>query len=265
MKKLFLILFSVIIVLNFAACSSDSDVADNQENTQMENNIESTDTSDILDTNGSDDNLQNPAAEGSSDDASLSAEDKNTGSVSDTANSETAKPQTSKPNASKPNASTPNTSKPNTSNPETAKPEVSKPDNNTGSNGGSTTPTTPSLSDMMTNMLANVSELPMVGNTTIDSSNFQAFLFIDEIEGAEALASEAMIGSVAHSVVLLRVPDGTDAAAVAADIKDNANPRKWICVEAEKVEVVRHDNVILLCMSFESTCDEIVAGFNSLF
>ncbi len=133
-----------------------------------------------------------------------------------------------------------------------------------GDAGGIDTSTVP-LSDVMEDILADVDDLPMVGDVEVDDSNFEYYLFIQPIEGAEALASEAMIGSVAHSVVLLRVPDGTDAADVAADIEANANPRKWICVEAEKVEVVQHGSLILLCMSFDGVCNQITANFNALF
>jgi len=94
---------------------------------------------------------------------------------------------------------------------------------------------------------------------------FPAFTFIDYIEGAEAVISEGMISAIAHSVVLVRVPEGTDAADVAAQIEANADPRKWICVEAEKTVVSQHGSLVLLVMSSEATATAIAANFDALY
>ncbi|WP_051650708.1 hypothetical protein [Lachnoclostridium phytofermentans] len=119
-----------------------------------------------------------------------------------------------------------------------------------------------SLEDMMSTILDGVN-LPMVMNTTIDENNFSYYLNLDAIPGAEGLASDAAMMSVAHSVVLLRVPSGSDVKSIANEVKANANPRKWICVEAEKVSVTYKDDVILLVMSTEEVADAIVANFEN--
>ena len=41
------------------------------------------------------------------------------------------------------------------------------------------------------------------------------------------------MGSQAYSVVLVKLDGTVDATTVANDIKENVNPRKWICVEAD--------------------------------
>ena len=51
----------------------------------------------------------------------------------------------------------------------------------------------------------------------------------------EAAAWEPMIGSQAFSVVLLKVDSSVDKAQMEQNIKDNVNPRKWICVEADQM------------------------------
>ena len=117
------------------------------------------------------------------------------------------------------------------------------------------------LEDIMENILAGV-ELPAVGNIDIDETNFSAYLFTDAPAEYEAIASEAMISAIAHSVVLVRVPD--NAAALEEAIRSNLNPAKWICVEAEKTDVVRHGNTILLVMSSTDTVDAIVSNFDKL-
>lgn len=121
-----------------------------------------------------------------------------------------------------------------------------------------------SLSEIMDTILSGIDELPMVGTTEIEETNFSYFLFIDAIKGAKALASDAMIRITPHSVVLLSVPEGTDVASVAKDIEANANPAKWVCAIAEKVAVTYKNNLILLVMSSEELTDAIIANFEAL-
>lgn len=119
-----------------------------------------------------------------------------------------------------------------------------------------------SLEDMMSAILKGV-DLPMVMNTTIDANNFSYYLNMDAIPGSEGLASDGAIITTAHSVVLLRVPSSSDVKSIAKDVETNANPRKWICVEADKVSVTYKDDVILLVMSTEEIANAIVANFNN--
>ena len=148
--------------------------------------------------------------------------------------------------------------------PDSETPDGETPDGENPVETGKVDPATAGLDEIMTAILDGV-ELPAVDQFVPDDELFSSYLFIDPVEGADVLVSEAMINAVAHSVALLRVPEGTDAASIADQIRENANPRKWVCVEAEKTEVVQQGNLILLCMSFEDTCDAIVANFNALF
>ncbi len=122
-----------------------------------------------------------------------------------------------------------------------------------------------SLESIMEKFLADANIDIMTMNTEVSADNFSWYLGIDAIDGAEGLASEAMIGSIAHSICILRVADGTDAKAVAKNIKEKSNPRKWICVEAEKKVVKQSGNIILLIMSFEDIADTVEANFDSLY
>ncbi len=121
------------------------------------------------------------------------------------------------------------------------------------------------LEEIFAEILKDVGDMPEVENIKIDDEIFQAFLFIEPIEGAEALASEGLMSSIAHSAVLLRLPEGEDVEKVRAEIEKNADPVKWICVGAEKVKVVAHGNTILLVMSFEDLTDKIADNFDSLW
>ena len=107
-------------------------------------------------------------------------------------------------------------------------------------------------------------ELPMVGSMPLDAEMFPYYAFIDKPAGVEAVVSEAMMGSIAHSVVIFKCADGVDVSAIASQVEANANPRKWICVEAEKTVVVVKGSYILLVMSNTVAADAILANFNSL-
>ena len=120
------------------------------------------------------------------------------------------------------------------------------------------------LSDIMNDILDGVADLPQYEVVDLTEENFEFFTFIPYEEGYEAVEADALIGSIAHSVVLVRVPDGTDAAQVAADMEANANPAKWICVNAEATHVRQHGNTILLVMSSVDIANAILKNFDSL-
>ena len=46
---------------------------------------------------------------------------------------------------------------------------------------------------------------------------------------------------------------------------DNADPRKWICVTAEKVVAVDSGNYILFVMGGTDLCDNLVKAFSDNF
>ncbi len=70
----------------------------------------------------------------------------------------------------------------------------------------------------------------------------------DKLPVEEAIFCEPMMTSVAHSVCLVRVKDGVDVEEAKKLIKENVNPRKWICVSVSNVNVVSIGNLILLVM-----------------
>ena len=122
----------------------------------------------------------------------------------------------------------------------------------------------PELSAMMGKILTDVGELPVLGEMPLDSENFSYYAFCEYQEGLEGLASEAMMGSIAHSVVLVNVPEGISASAIAEEIETNADPRKWICVEAEKTIVSVKGDIVLLVMTQEATANAINDNFLAL-
>ena len=123
-----------------------------------------------------------------------------------------------------------------------------------------------SLEDVITKVYEGFGEdeLPNVANTEITKDNMAYYLGVDTIDFKEGIASEPLIGSIAHSVVVLRVADGVDIEKAKQEIKDNVNPAKWICVEAEKVIVDSKDDVIILIMTANDTADKILNNFKNL-
>ena len=130
-------------------------------------------------------------------------------------------------------------------------------------------PETPATSEtdlaaVLSTVTAGIEDLPMSFSELLTAENFESFAFIPYAEGYRGINGDAMIGSIAHSVVIVEVPEGTDAATVAADMKANANPRKWICVEAESVQTASKGNLAILVMSSQDWADTIIANFNAM-
>ena len=59
---------------------------------------------------------------------------------------------------------------------------------------------------------------------------------------------EPMMGSMAFSMVLVRVADANEAKTVAQEMTDNIDTRKWICVGADEKLVAGYGDVVMLIM-----------------
>ena len=97
-------------------------------------------------------------------------------------------------------------------------------------------------------------ELPNTADTALTEENESYYIGTTDAAYTEALASEPMMSSIAHSVVLLRVEDGADIDKIKEDIKAKVDPRKWICVgvEPENIIVDNIDNLVILILSENS-------------
>lgn len=124
---------------------------------------------------------------------------------------------------------------------------------------------TMTLTDIANKILTDVGELPMYEVRELTAEEFEWIAFAKYVEGAEAVCADALIGSIAHSVVLVRAADAATAEAIAKEMDTNKDPRKWICVEAEKATVTVHNTTVLLVMSSAATTDAINANFDALW
>lgn len=65
---------------------------------------------------------------------------------------------------------------------------------------------------------------------------------------SEAAFYEPMMGSIPYSMVMVRVNEGVEPQTVAEGMKTGIDPRKWICVEADDLQVVSYGDVVMLIM-----------------
>lgn len=134
---------------------------------------------------------------------------------------------------------------------------------------------TSSLSDIMDAVLAAApqDQLPMLMPAdmnggekytalTADNSEYNVGVAVDRY--AEGIAADAAMSSVAFSVCLVRANSADEAEQLAADIEAGANPRKWICVEAESTIVDYSGDVVILIMTGADLADQLHAGFTAL-
>lgn len=83
----------------------------------------------------------------------------------------------------------------------------------------------------------------------------------------EVCAYESMVGSVAFSMVLVRVADAANARTVAENMKSGIDTRKWVCVEANDLQVVGCGDVVMLIMldsSLGMTSQDFVDAFKTV-
>ena len=126
------------------------------------------------------------------------------------------------------------------------------------------------LEEIMTKVYADIpeDERPMMlMNMEVTEENVEGFLGTTDIEYESALASESGVGSIAHSVVLVRTKDNADIEAIKTSIKENVNPRKWICVGVEEDDVIvknKGNLIILIMVENETLREKIEEGFDNL-
>ena len=109
------------------------------------------------------------------------------------------------------------------------------------------------------------------GCMPVDLSDADAVYYELGLNSAESIAEAAVFGpmmsSMAFSLVAAQVVEGADAEAVAEEIKNGVDPRKWVCVEADEVmTAVSGDVVMLIMLNSESglTAQSFVDAFKTV-
>ncbi len=91
--------------------------------------------------------------------------------------------------------------------------------------------------------------MPFVGTMELTEENFEYSAFIPYNASYLAVENMPMMGSQPHSVVIVKTQSEEEAAQVAAAMEENANPRKWICVQAKAVKSASKGNMAILVMT----------------
>ena len=126
------------------------------------------------------------------------------------------------------------------------------------------------LEDIMAKLYEEIPEDNRPGlltNIPIDDENIESFIGIKDIEYTEAIASESMMGAIAHSVVLVRVKDASKVEDYKADILEKVDPRKWICVGVERDEVIvesKGDLIVVIIVQDKDNRQKLADAFNNL-
>jgi len=132
------------------------------------------------------------------------------------------------------------------------------------------------LSDIMDRIYADVKEdeRPMLETVNIleqETENLDDLIVYTigtkDIKYKEIYESRPMMGSIAYSVVLVRMEEGADVEAAKTAIKENVDPRKWFCVWVEPEDVIvksKGDLIILIMVENETLRTKIEKGFDNL-
>ena len=92
----------------------------------------------------------------------------------------------------------------------------------------------------------------MGGCIPVDLTDADAVWYFTGLSSADKITDvavyESMMGSQAFSLILARVADAGDAEAVAKEMTDNIDTRKWICVGADEKIVAGYSDTVMLIM-----------------
>lgn len=128
------------------------------------------------------------------------------------------------------------------------------------------TPTKPetdaALSELMVKIYGDKKYQGMIQETVLangmgadgTTQGLKWFLGTEDIKIESGLASESAITSQAHSVVLIRLPEGADVEAAKATLAKSVDSFKWVCVgvSKEKVKIDSVGNLICIVMDEEN-------------
>ena len=118
------------------------------------------------------------------------------------------------------------------------------------------TPKVENLTGTMEEVIAAINEkhgaveLPLM-TMTLDLADMDGVTYntgLESVEGVSDIAiSEPMMGQP-YSLVLVRTKDGVSAEAVAKEMLEKINPRKWVCMEADTKTAAYYGDVAMFFM-----------------
>ena len=120
------------------------------------------------------------------------------------------------------------------------------------------------LMGLMDQLVGGINDELMVGTMEITSDMYE-YYGIPAVDGVYAVVSMPMIGSIAHEVVLVELPEGTDAEAFAAEMEGQLDPMKWVCVQPETTWVKASGNYVVSVMSAADMAGAVEDNFVTVF
>lgn len=104
-----------------------------------------------------------------------------------------------------------------------------------------------------------------LASQTIDVTDAETVSYMTGLENGDNLeylvVSEPMMSSQAYSLVIAKVKDGADANAVAKEMSEKIDMRKWVCVSAEVLYATSTDDLAFLVMSSEEMAKPVYDEF----
>ena len=255
MKKfLALLLVMMLIMTSFTACGSKDDAEVETPDTNLEQDVESGDEEANADAEAEADTEEEGEADADQEEESVKEEEKEEEKPAD--KKEETKPadkDTDKKEESKP------------ADKDTDKKEE-KPANKPASgstSGGASVSGTPA--EIIDKIYANHKAIEMpLGTMEVDLADPDALKMFTGLGSADkisaAAVSESMMGAQAYSLVVVKVKDAKDADAVATEMMNGIDQRKWICVEADDLRVSAAGDTVVLIMVGSAHADAATAA-----
>ena len=92
----------------------------------------------------------------------------------------------------------------------------------------------------------------MGGIIPVDLSDADATWYFTGLSDASKITDvavyESMMGAQAFSLVMARTAEGVEPKEVAQEMKDNIDPRKWVCVGADEVMAAGYGDTVMFIM-----------------
>lgn len=111
-------------------------------------------------------------------------------------------------------------------------------------------------------------ELPEFITQTIDVKDSTMINMLTGLQNGDdfeyLVTSEPLISAQAYSFILAKVKPGVNANKVASEISEKINPRKWICVSAEKIYATNSSDIVCVVMSTDEWAKPVYESFKNL-
>ncbi len=98
----------------------------------------------------------------------------------------------------------------------------------------------------------------------IPSESAEYLIGTTDVAYDESFYSMPLMNVVPYQCILLSLPEGTDMETAKQTLVDHADPRKWVCVEAESVIVENVGDVVLFVMADSQTANALQTAFLAL-